>query len=534
MNHSKIAAGFRNLPKRFSDNSLTQKASLNALASILDYAANIIVGFTVTPFMVTGLGDYYYGAWQILLRLVGYISPASGRPTQVLKFALAKEQYSSDFDLKRSFVGRTLSVFALFFPVMAMLGGVLAWFVPYWIKTPGEYVWTVRIACALLVGNLIAVTLREIPHSILEGENKGYKRMGLSTFLVFVGGALTWTALYLKTGIIGVACATLLSSIISGLFFLQIVRTYAPWFGVGRASKQSVREFLGLSWWFLAWNLIMNLMLASDVVVLGLLNSVESVTNYSLSKYAPETAITAVAIMVFGILPGLGGIIGTGELERAAKVRGEIMSLTWLIVTVLGTSVLLWNRTFIGLWVGSQHFVGTLPNLLIVIVVFQFVLIRTDANVIDLTLRLGRKVILGAISVAISLISASIFVYFFKMGIIGVCIGIMFGRLILTIAYPIIVGRMLKVLPSRQIKAILQPSVATILLFLSAICLENILPTHGWHSISGWLAFVFSAGATAFVVLGLAFVSGLSRKQQQNILRRVRAILPISVPDNKS
>ena len=129
MNLLKVADRIRFIPKLFSDTSLTQKASLNALASALDYAANIIVGFVVTPFMVTGLGDYYYGAWQILQRLVGYLSPASGRPTQALKFALAKEQNSTDFELKRSFVGSTLVVSALFLPVMAMLGGLLAWFV---------------------------------------------------------------------------------------------------------------------------------------------------------------------------------------------------------------------------------------------------------------------------------------------------------------------------------------------------------------------------------------------------------------------
>jgi O-antigen/teichoic acid export membrane protein len=528
MRQTKVAAGFRFIPKLFSDDNLTQKASLNALASILDYAANIIVAFVVTPFLVRGLGDYYYGAWQILLRLVGYISPASGRPTQVLKFALAKEQHSSDFDLKRSFVASTLVVFMLFLPIMAMLGGLLAWFVPFWIKTPGEYVWNVRIACALLVGNLIAATLREIPHSALEGENKGYKRMGLSTFLIFVGGGITWIALYFQTGIIGVAVATLLSTTISGLFFLQIVRSYAPWFGVSKPSKQSVQEFLGLSWWFLAWNLIMNLMLASDVVVLGLLNSVESVTDYSLSKYAPETAITAVAIMVFGVLPGLGGIIGTGDLERAAKVRGEIMSLTWLVVTVLGTGVILWNRTFIGLWVGADHFVGAFPNLLIVLVVLQFVLIRTDANVIDLTLRLNRKVILGAISVSISLLAASILVYFFKMGIIGVSLGIMLGRLVLTIAYPKLIGRMLNIKPSSQIQAIFRPALVTTFLFLTAFMIEGLLPTHRWQSLHGWITFVFTAGVTACALFGLAFFGGLSSRQQQNILRRARAVLAIS------
>ena len=336
---------------------------------------------------------------------------------------------------------------------------------------------TCVLPAALLVGNLIVSTSREIPHSALEGENKGYKRMGLSTFLVFVGGGITWMALYFRTGIIGVAGATLLSTTISAFFFLQVVRRYAPWFGVSRPSKQSVREFLGLSWWFLAWNLIMNLMMASDVVILGLLVSVESVTNYSLSKYAPETAITAVAIMVFGILPGLGGIIGTGDLERAAKVRGEIMSLTWLVVTVLGTGVILWNRTFISLWVGANHYVGAFPNLLIVVVVLQFVLIRTDANVIDLTLRLNRKVILGAISIIISLLAASILVYFYKMGIIGVSLGILLGRLLLTIAYPNLIGRMLKIQPSSQIRAIFRPALVTTFLFVTAFSADRLLPT---------------------------------------------------------
>jgi O-antigen/teichoic acid export membrane protein len=534
MNLSKVAQNIRFIPKLFSDHSLTKKASLNALAAGLDYVANILVAFIVTPFMVTGLGDYYYGAWQILQRLVGYISPASGRPTQALKFTLANEQNSADFDRKRSYVGSTMAVFVLFLPVMAVLGGLLTWSVPYWIKTPPAYIWNVRLACTLLVINLITTTLVAVPRSVLEGENIGYKRMGLSAALVFIGGGLTWVALYLKTGLIGVAGSTLLASIISGIFFLQVVRTYAPWFGVGKPSKEAVRGFLGLSGWFMAWNLIMNLMMASDVVVLGLLNSVESVTNYSLSKYAPETSISIVAIMVFGILPGLGGIIGSGDLERAARVRGEIMSLTWLVVTVIGTGVVFWNHTFIGLWVGAKHFVGPLPNLLIVVLVLQFVLIRTDANVIDLTLNLNRKVILGAISVAVSLITASSLVYFFKWGIIGVSIGIIIGRLILSVEYPILIGRMLKIPHSAQLKAILRPALVTTILFLAAAVLDNLLPIRGWHSLGGWLAFLLSAGVTFCVVFALAFIGGLSNKQQRNILRRISAVLVISSPKNKA
>ena len=61
------------------DDTLTKKAALNALAAALDYGARLIVGFLVTPWLVAGLGNYFYGTWQILNRMIGYISPASGR-----------------------------------------------------------------------------------------------------------------------------------------------------------------------------------------------------------------------------------------------------------------------------------------------------------------------------------------------------------------------------------------------------------------------------------------------------------------------
>ena len=67
------------LSKAASNKSLTIKASLNALASALDYGARLVVGFLINPLLVSGLGNYGYGVWQVLGRLIGYIEPASGR-----------------------------------------------------------------------------------------------------------------------------------------------------------------------------------------------------------------------------------------------------------------------------------------------------------------------------------------------------------------------------------------------------------------------------------------------------------------------
>jgi O-antigen/teichoic acid export membrane protein len=495
------------------------------LASALDYSAKIIVAFVITPLMVTSLGDFFYGAWQILMRVVGYMSPASGRPTQALKFILAKEQISTDYDRKRSYVGSTLAVLAIFSPLLIVLGIVLSWNIPYWIKAPEAYIWAIRITSSLLVLNLIAVTLVSIPQAVMEGENKNYKRMGLATVLVFLGGGLTWAALYFKTGIIGVAVAAVLFSLVQLIFYLLIVKIYSPWFGIARSSRTMVKEFLKLSGWFMAWNLIMSLMISSDIVILGLLKSVESVTLYTLSKYAPETLITLISMMVFGVLPGLSGIIGSGDLEKAAKVRGEIMTITWLVVTVFGAGILLWNRTFLGLWVGKEYFVGNIPNLLIILLVTQFILIRNDANVIDLTLELKQKVILGGISVFTSLLFASLSVVVFKMDIVGVIIGIMIGRLILSVAYPKLIGTMLKINLSSQIKAIIRPALVSAFLFIVASVLEIFLPTQNWHGLVGWGALAIFAAVSAVLILIIAYIFGLSRSQQKTVMQRVKAVI---------
>ena len=98
--------------------------------------------------------------------------------------------------------------------------------------------------------------------------------MGMSVVLVFAGGGYTWLALRLETGIGGVAVAVVALTCTTGLFYLWAVRSPFPWFGAAKPRPVETRRMLGLSSWFMGWNLVTSLLLASDVVVLGLLNSI--------------------------------------------------------------------------------------------------------------------------------------------------------------------------------------------------------------------------------------------------------------------
>jgi hypothetical protein len=247
--------------------------------------------------------------------------------------------------------------------------------------------------------------------------------------------------------------------------------------------------------------------------------SAAMVTTYTLTRYAPETVVFLVATVAQGITPGLGGIIGSGDKPRAVRLRGEIMMFTWLFVTAFGATILLWNRSLVQVWVDPRHYLGAVPNLLLMAMVAQFVLIRNDANIIDLTLDLRLKVLVGFLSAALCAGLAAYAVGVLKLGAVGVCTSFITGRLILSLGYPLLVGRFLGVSLGQQLRAALRPGVVTALLFgLTTIASRTL-------AVGSWLALAPCAAGTLPVAALIAFRLGLGQTQRQQLLKRLRRAL---------
>ena len=504
--------------------SLSRKASLNAVAGGLDFVARLVVGLLLQPLLVGGLGSELYGAWKVLGKMTGYVSAAGGRPTQALKWTIASHQSSSDFEEKRRRVATAIVVWLIYLPLLTVVGGLTAWFVPIMLHIPIELAWTVRVAAAILILRTILASLVTIPRAVMRGENLDYKRMGLSTVLVFVGGGLMALAVYLNTGLIGVATAYLASALLTSAVFFYVVRKHVPWFGLAKPSWEAIRSFFGLSWWFLIGRIVRQLMVASDVIVLGMLGSLQLVTAYALTKFVAERLINSVSIFTQGALPGLGGIIGAEKYETARGVRGEIMALTWLIATVLGSTILLWNQDFVSLWVGSEFVESNLSTLLILVMAIQLAVIRVDSNIIDLTLNLRSKTIFGAVSAVIALVLAGLLLDYFDAGIPGLCAGFILGRLILSIGYPLMAGRRLGIPASEQVFAGIRPAITMTFLF-AVIWIVN-----GWFTANTWIELVAYSSVTLVIGSTVAFFVGLSVDQRDRLWRRMNKVIgPIAV-----
>lgn len=502
--------------------SLTRRASLNALAALVDYAARIAIQLVLAPLLLRFLGSSGYGVWQVLQRLIGQATPAGGRPGEALKWVVAQAQSSENAESKREQVGTATAVWLLFLPAVALLGGVLAWLSPALVHADPGQVWVVRATAGLLVVNLVVLGLASIPQSVLLGENLGYRRLGLSTTILFMGAALAVLALLAGWGLLGLALATVVTTTLSGYTYLRIVRSQVRWWGMARPARGAVRGFVSISGWFLLWNLVTQAIRGSDVLVLAAIGGVGLVTIYTLTSYVPNAISEVVFAVISATMPGLGGLVGTDQVERAARVRGETLVLCWLVAIAASSAAIVWLPDFLRLWVGSGYDAGTAATVLICAMVLQLALIRVDSNVIDVTLRIRAKVLLGLASVALSVGLALALAGPVRLGIVGLVVGFIIGRLPLSIAYPLLVGRLLGFPPRRQVGRLWRPALASVGMFTVAGW------ARGYAYAGGWITLLLLAGTTTLAALGVAYAAGLAADQRRLVRYRLRKVVSLA------
>ena len=491
---------------------LTQRASLTVVAFGLDFGVKTVVGLVITPLLVERLGAALFGVWEILGRLAGYVAALGGRPADALRLVVANRQ-ASDSSAQRRATGSALVVWLMFLPLAIAASAAFAWYAPTLTGAPAEWRTAVRVSAGVLFAGGLVGALFLVPESVLYGMNLGYKRMELQAGLNLAGGLLTAGAVYTGLGLTGVSGAQVILAALSGLCFWMLAKRYVGWFGAARPSRAEVKTLLGLSAWLAGGDLIAKLLLASDVLILGILVSPTIVTTYVLTAYAGRAAAAIHTSAVGAAMPGLGGLLGDRQYERATLVRRELLALTWLFTMAVGVTILVWNRSFLTLWVGADKYAGTAVNLLLVIMATQTAFIRADSYIIDAALQSWLRVVISAGAVVVTIAFAILFTR--AWGLPGLCLGVIAGRLTQTVAYPLLARRSVRdggaVVAAGLVRALLVSAV----LFALALRYADRVASLTWLS---WAAGV---AATVTVVSGLAFAAGLSAASRRMVVRRV-------------
>lgn len=491
--------------------NLKQRAYLNTLSSVIDYTANRLAGLLVNPFIITGLGTSLFGIWQMLGQFTGYVNIADTRSSQVLKWTVAQKKDVATVEELRSDAGAAFVVMLFVMPVILIAGSIIAWYAPQITHAGKEHYTLVRITCCLLVCSILVFKFFELFEAILRGMNLTFKRMGFRAGIVLLGGGLKVLALIGGFGLIGLAGVHLVESLLIGLSFYIVVKRNVDWFGFSMPKRSNVFRFGKLSAWYLADSGANMVNTNSDKLLLGIVAGPVTVAYYSLTKFIPAALQGLINRLILGIMPGIGKLLGLKEYDKVKSVRKNINRISLLLTTAFGTTIIIFNQSFLSAWVGNDHFAGHSANALIMLMTIQDTFVRNDACIISATLDIKKKVFLtliaGALFAAFGIVLAN------KMGIAGLCISMMISRLFLFIGQRKILADLMKTDAQPAMTVSYRPLITALVMLAAAIWLATNAGTMGIYQMIVLAPVAFAGSLLLFYLVGLSGADRLELKQ---------------------
>ncbi|MFC4872889.1 lipopolysaccharide biosynthesis protein [Negadavirga shengliensis] len=511
-----MAENLIKIPAKKKGENLKQRAFLNSVTSIIDYAGVQLVGFFVSPFIVRGLGSEIYGVWQMLSQMTGFANMADTRASQVLKWSVAQKRDTYAGEILRKEVTSALLITIFILPIVLIMGGVIIWYAPYLTNVDESLYGLIRSVCGILMFALVINKVFDLFESVLRGMNLGFKRMGVRAGIVAFGGGLKVWVILQGYGIIGLSLIEVFLSLATGITFYYIVKAHVPWFGFGKTDRKSLVAYGKLSGWFMAFTGSKMFLLGSDKIILGYLSTPVYVTQYTITMFASLALQGIISAVVNGVIPGIGSLFGQQHFEKVKQARKLIANLNWLIVFSIGTSILLLNHSFIQLWMGQDYFAGNIENFLIILIALQFVFFQTDSFIINVSLELKEKVMFSIISSVVTFLLALWLVPVYQ--ILGLCISILLGRMVLTIGYPIILKNKMS---ERNVFSFthIRPFTVSLLVFIGANYAGQ------YVSISDWLSLLGSGGAVILIAGILFWIVGFNagdRNETAAVLAKIK------------
>jgi O-antigen/teichoic acid export membrane protein len=410
----------------------------NAISSVANTLVLALAGFFLNPLFVGLLGPSYFGFWKSAQRYLELGASLDGGSVQSLKWTIANAAGSGD-SAKRLLVIKFTRLLLFWLPFMAISIVVIIATLPTLVSDSSLLDSRELLLIGVFLGiNVIMTVVASIPDSVLVGMNEGYR----STWITTCAFAIT-------NGVLAVSC--LLGSSVSFLCFVMVVGTLInggityrtaknrfKWLSTSSGSLASKHSSIKISTPLFVWALVNRLIASSELLLIAYLVSSAEVASFTFTTFVLQFALAICQLATSAMTPKLGATLSSGKVDVAHRMLIEMRQLNLFLASTFTLGYLIFNEWFVKMWAGESFFLGNEFNLWMSLSFFQLALLRVDAQIQDTTLKIRAKAILGGISIMASLFGGVVG-YGMTGKTIGIIFGVIVGRMVMSIGFPILV-----------------------------------------------------------------------------------------------
>jgi O-antigen/teichoic acid export membrane protein len=479
--------------------AMVSGAKRNIVSSYVNFGVMMVLNLICNPLLLSFLGVTGFGIWQAAQKILEFATVTDGRATQALKWVVAFNDRSTESAerTKRQDVGAAVVIWFIWLPILLVVSAGLTLALPTLIKgIHGHEVYVVYGVAAALCANVVLTGMLGLPDAVLVGTNQGYRSMYVTTAVVGLSELVMLLAAALGWGVVSLGVVVLIANILNGGITYLVARRHVDWWGIARPRRAEVKTLASFSGWVLAWAFISKLLLASELILFSVLMGARAVSSYTFTAYAVVFGLQAALMTTSALMPKLGANLGAGDFTGARRVVEDARELTLAIIVIVGSGVLLLNRSFVDLWASPSRYLGNSVNALMVLAFVQLAIARNEAQTQDTGLNIRFKVLIGTLGTVTGL-GAGWLMYVATHELVPMYLGLIGGRLLMSAIFPILVRRLV---PGTRFDVPRHLAAALILLSSFAvgtvIDLRHLLPFLGGCAIS-----ISVLGAVAFSVL---------------------------------
>lgn len=373
--------------------NLKKKALFNSITSGVDYSTRLLISFVLNPIILYNLGSYLFGVWKVLGQLNSYLATGDLRAATSLKWIVSKErEIKSESELSKIYSTSVFS-FLLLMPGYIFVGLIIIYIAPNVSNANKEDFDLVRKTASVLVITFIITQFSFLFESLLQAMNMAYKRIGIRSVILLIGGALNIIILNLGYSIFEIAIVNLVALFSNGAAMYWIAKKNIDWLYIVRVKFKDVKGFTGLSLQYTFQKVASLANVSSDVILLGYLAGPEYVAQYTFTMFAMLGVQGLIQMISSAVIPGLGKFYGQGNFKKIFSIRNRLIELKRMLLTMSAVLICLFNASFVKLWTNdSDQFSSELDSFLITLIISFRILSVVDKSFINISLKIKKQI----------------------------------------------------------------------------------------------------------------------------------------------
>jgi O-antigen/teichoic acid export membrane protein len=362
-------------------------------------AINVIVGFSLWPFVLHHLGDAAAGIWVLIFSITGYYGLFDlGIRSSIIRY-VSKHTATGDREKLTQFVNTALFSYTCIAAVGMALTFLLSSSAGSLFKKIPPELHSQTSLLLLMVGASVSLGF---PLGVFGGMLEGLQRFYILNW-TSIGATLARAVLIVYFlnrgyGLLTVALITvglpMVTSILRGIVVFRLCPVPLGLKHVNRASFRQMANYGGTT--FLVM-IASQLRFRTDELVLGTMLSTVAVTWFNIGARIVDSAAQLIGSMAQVFVPMSSQSEATGNLDRVRKIYLAGNRACAFVILPITAILIILGKHIIRVWVGARYVPHSYPVLVVMIV--PYTLMLSQAASTRVLFGLGKHQTLAAITV---------------------------------------------------------------------------------------------------------------------------------------